>query len=406
MISPIEFDSFLINAFGVDSFFGVPDSVLAPFSGYLVNTYDMSKNHTVGVNEGNCVALAAGRYLATGRPACVYMQNSGLGNCVNPILSLTSEDVYNIPIVYLVGWRGAPGEKDEPQHITQGNRTTPLLELLDIEYIVIDKDSCIKDMQAVSERFKSLLDDGKSVCFLIKKGSFSSFEYSPPLQKPGSNFTLNRESALECIITHFPNDTFICSTGMISREVFEVREKNNMSHSGDFLVVGSMGHASAIALGVASAATAISAGVDAAGVGGNASAADSKHPGRVWCLDGDGAALMHMGSLASIGASNVQNFVHVVFNNASHESVGKIPTIAGSIDFYAIAAACGFDKTIIVKTQDELLALLDVINSSDSSCGGKIFVEICIAVGSRSDLGRPTIPPKQCKEEFMERIAP
>ena len=384
MLNPNEFDIFLKTAFGVDCFFGVPDSVLAQFSGYLVNIYGMSKNHTVGVNEGSCVALSAGRYLATGRPSCVYMQNSGLGNCVNPILSLTSEDVYNIPIVYLIGWRGAPGEKDEPQHLTQGQRTTELLELLGIEYIVIDKDCCMEDIQAVSERFSSLLESGKSVCFLVKKGSFSAVEYQPPMQKPGANFTLIRESALECIIYNFPDDTFICSTGMISREVFEIREQNEMSHAGDFLVVGSMGHASAIALGIA----------------------QSRKAERVWCLDGDGAALMHLGSLATIGASDAKNFVHVVFNNASHESVGKIPTVAGNLDFYAIAAACGYDKTFIVKTQDDLNMLVDVLRGADLDGVGKIFIEICIAVGSRSDLGRPTIAPKDSKLMFMERILP
>ena len=384
MISPKEFDNFLKNKFDADSYFGVPDSVLAQFCGYLVNTYGISERHVVGINEGNCVALSAGRYLATGRPSCVYMQNSGLGNCVNPILSLTSEHVYNIPVVYIIGWRGAPGETDEPQHITQGSRTTRLLELLDIEYVIIDKTCCISRLHEVTEKFKLLLDTGKSVCFLIKKGSFSSVRYLPPKQKTGAEFVLIRENALENILTAFPHDTFVCSTGMISREVFEIREKHNMSHSGDFLVVGSMGHASAIALGAASSA--------------------GRQFGRVWCLDGDGAVLMHMGSLAAIGASDVSDFLHVVFNNASHESVGKIPTVAGQLDLYAIAAACGYDKTFIVETQDDLFALLDIINSAQQGHIGKIFVEVRIKIGSRSDLGRPTISPNDGKEQFMKRI--
>ena len=377
MLKVEDFVKSLNHELGVDSYFGVPDSVLRELCRYLTYGVDGVARHVVGVNEGNCVALAAGRYLATGMPSCVYMQNSGIGNCVNPILSLTSAEVYNIPIVYLIGWRGAPGEKDEPQHIAQGKRTTQLLELLDINYEVIDESISANELIDVMKKFNALIKSEASVAFLIKKGSFAPVEY----KSPKNGFSLIREEVLEEVARRFAEDKFVCSTGMVSREMFEVRERLQMTHEHDFLMVGSMGHASAIALGAASAL-----------IGKK----------RLWCLDGDGSALMHMGSFATFGAFEANCaetlLVHLVFNNACHESVGKIPSVGADIDFCKIADACGYDEVFTAGTNEELSSVMDAV---ESAVKGKILIEARIAVASRADLGRPTQSPAECKEQFM-----
>ena len=376
MIHPKEFDIFLREEFGVDSYFGVPDSTLQNFCRYLVDSYGVCGKHVVGVNEGNCVAFGAGRHLATGKPACVYMQNSGLGNAVNPILSLTSGEVYKIPLVFIVGWRGAPGEPDEPQHIAQGSRTEKMLELLDLDYIVLDSKSTVGETRRAAAGFKKRLDIGEGVAFLVRKGAFESVNYAQAKESSG----IIREQALEKIISAFPDDTFFGTTGMTSREVFEIRERMGMAHGNDFLAVGSMGHVSAIALGAASVLS---------------------KKRRIWCLDGDGAALMHMGAMATIGAGETGGFIHVLLNNASHESVGKIPTSAGQIDFSGIARACGYDMVLKVQTYEELARALDEINSP---LPGKVFIEVLIAVCARGDLGRPTIAPQDSKVQFMDNL--
>ena len=376
MIHPHEFDSFLRSKLDIDSYFGVPDSVLQPFCRYLVTAYGVSDRHIVGVNEGSCVALSAGRYLSTGRSACVYMQNSGLGNAVNPVLSLISPEVYNIPVLFVIGWRGAPGEKDEPQHIAQGSRTIQMLSLLGLDYAVLDENSSIADITETADHFKSLLACGNSVAFLVRKGAFEAVEYT----EVDTGFSLQREQTLEKIISAFPGDVFFGTTGVTSREIFEIRERMGMPHCNDFLSVGSMGHTSSIALG---AATGLN------------------RPLRIWCLDGDVAALMHMGAMASIGAINADGYIHVLLNNAEHESVGKIPTIGGQIDFCGIARACGYSNAIKVQTKEELK---DVLKEIGNAVSGSVFVEICIASGARKDLGRPTISPAVSRVQFMENI--
>ena len=318
MISPERFIDFLQHR-NIDFFSGVPDSLLQSFCVALYDRFGAKgKQHMVAVNEGNAVALGAGYHLATGKVPLVYLQNSGLGNAVNPATSLTDPAVYGIPIVYLVGWRGEPGVHDEPQHVKQGEVTCSLLEVLGIPYVVIDKQTSMQDLENLYDaELAGQVEQGRSVAFVARKGSFES----PQGSFPAVDAALSREQVVKRIADSLGKDDYIVSTtGKISRELFEHRKVTDSAFKGhDFLTVGSMGHASVIALSIG-----------------------MHHPQkRIWCLDGDGAALMHMGSMATIGAVNPANFLHVVLNNASHESVGGMPTAALSADLCKVASSCG-----------------------------------------------------------------
>jgi phosphonopyruvate decarboxylase len=282
--------------------------------------------------------------------------------------------IYGIPCIFVIGWRGVPGVADEPQHVFQGEITLKLLELLDISFFVIDKGTSTESVKAKLLEWKPLLDSGNSVAFVIKKGALSSVvdpEYS-------NGYSLNREAVIERILSTSGSDPVISTTGKISRELYEIRERNQQGHKRDFLTVGSMGHASSIALGIAS------------------SLPDTK----IWCLDGDGAALMHMGALAVIGARAPKNMVHIVLNNAAHESVGGVPTIADRISLCDAAFACGYGHVFSCETQDQL----DVALESATSGNALAFIEVKCALGSRKDLGRPKTTPIENKKEFMEHL--
>jgi phosphonopyruvate decarboxylase len=362
----------LIEENNINFFTGVPDSLLKPFGNYLMNTYGISNNHIIAVNEGNAVALAAGYHLATGNVPCVYLQNSGLGNIVNPVTSLLNDKVYGIPCVFVLGWRGEPNVKDEPQHIFQGEITPKMLEVMDIAYMVIDKDTGEKDLENKMLHFKFLLDSGKSIAFLVKKGGFT---YDEKVKYENDKETL-RENIIQHIVDIAKEDIIVSTTGKTSRELFEIRENNKQSHRYDFLTVGSMGHSSAIAMGIAI----------------------SKPNKKVWCIDGDGAALMHMGSMALIGAKSLQNFIHIVINNGAHESVGGQPTVAENINFRQIAFGCGYKDSFIANN----IAELDIVLSKIEGEKGPFFIEVKSAIASREDLGRPTTTPIQNKQAFME----
>ena len=363
MINVKEFLDIFINN-NMFFFTGVPDSLLKDFCAFITDNID-EKNHIIAPNEGNAVALACGHYLATGNPGVVYMQNSGIGNAVNPIISLIDEDVYKIPVVFVIGWRGEPGTKDEPQHKKQGKITLKLLELLGIDYIILEEKNYKKELQNLIEYSKKNL---KPVAVIIKKNSFEIYK----LQKvQNTNYLLNRERAIKIIIDNIEENSLIISTtGKTSRELFEYREEKGQNHSKDFLTVGSMGHSSSIAIGIAK----------------------SKRDKKVYCIDGDGAVLMHMGVLTIFGKNKLSNFCHIVINNGVHDSVGGQQTVAFNIDLKQIAQGAGYNNVFSVENEGEIKNAIK--ENAD-------FIEIKVNKGARKDLGRPTKTPIENKESFM-----
>ncbi len=364
-----------VETLGADFYAGVPDSQLKALCNYLMNTYGIDpKHHVIGANEGNCAALAAGYHLATGKVPVVYMQNSGEGNIINPAASLLNDRVYGIPVIFVVGWRGEPGIHDEPQHLYQGEVTVKLLEDMDIAVFVVDKETSERELTAAMEQFAPRLAAGKDVAFVIRKGALT-YEEKVIYQ---NDCSMRREEIIRHITQVSGEAPVVCTTGKASRELFEIREANAQSHKYDFLTVGSMGHSSSIALGIA-----------------------AQKPGtRIWCVDGDGAVLMHMGSMAVIGKAHPDNLIHIVINNGAHETVGGMPTAAGNIDLPAIARACGYDRAVSVDCFD----VLDRELAAARDCRGLCFIEVKCAIGARDDLGRPTTTVRENKEHFMEYL--
>lgn len=357
-----------------DFFTGVPDSQLKPLCNYLINTYGISKKHIIAANEGNCTALAAGYYMATGKVPVVYLQNSGIGNIINPVASLLNDRVYAIPCIFVVGWRGEPGVHDEPQHIYQGEVTVKLLEDMDISVFVITKETTQDELDAEMKKFKKILEKGKSVAFVVKKGAL---EYDEKVTYENGR-TMLREEIINHIADVTGEDVIVSTTGKASRELFEIREARGQSHKYDFLTVGSMGHASSIAMEIAL----------------------QKDKTKVWCIDGDGAALMHMGAMALIGANSPHNMVHVVINNGAHETVGGMPTVASKVDMVKIAEGCGYKNAARAASFEELDRLLREAKERDELS----FIEVECSVGSRENLGRPTVSARQNIKNFMEYL--
>lgn len=365
----------LMELLGSDFYAGVPDSQLKALCNYLMDEYGSNPtHHIIAANEGNAVALAAGYHLATGKTPVVYLQNSGLGNIVNPVASLLNEKVYGIPCLFIVGWRGEPGVHDEPQHVFQGEITLSLLENLNIPAYVIDKNTTEEQVKAKLDEYQTLFAQGKQAAFVVRKGAL---EYSGKAAY-GNPFTLTREDAIGHILRASGDDPVVTTTGKASREVYELRESRNQGHGHDFLTVGSMGHSSSIALGIAL----------------------QKKDRRVWCLDGDGAALMHLGAMALIGANRPVNLIHIVLNNEAHESVGGMPTVAGSLDLPAIARACGYPGAVSVDSPEALDEALESAKMSNQLT----FIEVKCALGARDDLGRPTTTPQENKAAFMAAL--
>ena len=373
MISPSFFIEKL-RSNGIDCFAGVPDSLLKNICAYITDHFDAEHN-IIAANEGAAVGIAAGHYLATGQPACVYMQNSGEGNIINPIASLTDPEVYNIPMLLLIGWRGRPGVHDEPQHVKQGKVTTGLLNTMGINFDVLSKeeDKAEKQIAKAIEALKR-----KEVyALVIEKDTFEDYK----LQNVEKNdLTMSREEAIQTVAAALgEKDCIVSTTGMISRELFEYRVAMNQGHERDFLTVGSMGHASQIALGIAMA----------------------KPDRKVWCFDGDGAAIMHMGSMAIVANKAPKNYVHVVFNNGAHDSVGGQPTVGLKIDLPAVARAVGYPYCFSVDKKEDLLGILNESKDLD----GPVLIEVKVKKGNRKDLGRPTTTPIQNKEALMAFLA-
>jgi phosphonopyruvate decarboxylase len=387
-----------LNVLGIDFFTGVPDSLLKRFCAYV--TDNCGENHVIAANEGGAVGLAAGHYLATGKPALVYMQNSGQGNAVNPLCSLADPDVYSIPMVLLVGWRGEPGVRDEPQHVKQGKVTVSIFETLGIPVEVLpdDETAALEITRKMVERAKT---ERRPVALIVRKGLFAEYKLQ---EKSPDIADLKREDAIEGILRALPDDAVIVSTtGMISRELYESRERLGQGHSRDFLTVGSMGHAIMIALGIASA----------------------QPKRKVICLDGDGASIMHLGNMAICGQSGCSNLTHIVLNNAAHDSVGGQPTVGGKIDFEKIAEDLGYD--VLQSPQDQYvgacqlgveevadgmkwLVSMDALEAqtAQEACvplaSHPNFILFRIAKGARKDLGRPKEPPQVNKELFMQTL--
>ncbi len=365
----------LVEIIGSDFYTGIPDSQLKPLCNYLMSIYGVdNKHHIIAANEGNCTAIAAGYHLATGKVPVVYMQNSGEGNICNPVLSLLNDKVYSIPVAFIVGWRGEPGIHDEPQHIYQGEITIKLLEDMDICSFVIRENTIDEEIVSAMESFKNLLSIGKSVAFVICKDALS---YDYKINYKNNNIMM-REDVIQHIVNVSAEDLVISTTGKASRELFETRVANHQSHKYDFLTVGSMGHSSSIALGVAI----------------------NKPGSRVWCIDGDGAVLMHMGAMALIGNIRPGNMIHIIINNESHETVGGMPTVARQIDFVGIAKACGYPEAVSVDNFVDLdaeLAKAKVRNRLS-------LIEVKCAIGARNDLGRPTTTALENKKNFMDYL--
>lgn len=359
-----------------DFYTGVPDSQLKSLCDYLMNTYGIdSKRHIIAANEGNCAAIAAGYHLATGKVPVVYMQNSGEGNVINPVASLLNDNVYAIPAIFVIGWRGEPGVKDEPQHVYQGKVTIKLLEDMDIKTFVVDKETSKEELDSVMSEFKQLLKCGKSVAFVIRKGALSYEEkvvYS-------NKYKMSREDIIKHIVKFTGEDAIVSTTGKASRELFETREANNQSHKYDFLTVGSMGHTSSIALGIAL----------------------QKESEKIWCLDGDGSVLMHLGAMAVLGANKPKNLVHIVINNEAHETVGGMPTVSSAINLPAIAMACGYSRVVSVDNFENLDIELQHCKEANELC----FLEVKCSIGARADLGRPTTTALENKINFMNYLA-
>lgn len=352
---------------------GVPDSLLKPLCNYLMDVYGIdAKHHVIAANEGNCTAMAAGYHLATGKIPVVYMQNSGQGNAVNPIASLLHEKVYAIPCIFVIGWRGEPETKDEPQHRFQGEITLRLLEDMDIPYMVISKDTTKEELAKQMVQYQELLSKGRCVAFVVRKGALSfdkAIEYS-------NSYSLLREEIMELVAKEAGDAPVISTTGKASRELYEIRERRMQSHQYDFLTVGSMGHSSSIALQLAV----------------------QKPNTKVWCVDGDGAVLMHMGAMAVIGSEKPDNLIHICINNQAHETVGGLPTVAADIDFSGVAKACGYKRSYCVSDREALIAALK--RAKQEHC--LTFIEVRCGIGARADLGRPKTTARENKELFME----
>ncbi|MCB9211138.1 MAG: phosphonopyruvate decarboxylase [Ignavibacteriales bacterium] len=369
MIKPKEFYNALREN-DINFFCGVPDSLLKDICAYITDNSNKNE-HIITANEGAAVALASGYHLATTRIPCVYFQNSGLGNTINPLLSLADEDVYGIPILLLIGWRGEPGVKDEPQHFKQGRVQNKIIDALEIPYKIIDENS--GEVKSIIDSVINVIkDSNKPYAIIVRKDTFEKYKLEKEVK---TNFEMTREDAVKEILKSIDSDDVIVgTTGKTSREVFEYREECKQKHENDFLTVGSMGHASQIALGVS---------------------LNSKK--KVICLDGDGAVLMHMGSLGIIGQSESPNLLHVVVNNGAHDSVGGQPTLGFNIDLVSIAKACGYKNVFSTEKKNEISEILAKIKS----LAGPNFFEIKVNKGARKDLGRPTLTPKETKNNFM-----
>ena len=359
---------------GIDFFTGVPDSLLKDICSYISDVTARDRN-VIAANEGGAVGLAIGYSMATSKIPFVYMQNSGFGNTINPLLSIADPKVYGIPMLLMVGWRGEPNVKDEPQHIKQGEVSENLLRVLNIPYAIISSNTLNID-SVLQEAIEVMTKKNTPFVLLVKKGTFEPYKL---INEEKTYYDLNREGAIKKVIDLlYEDDIVVSTTGKTSREVFEYRVEKGDGHSKDFLTVGGMGHANQIALGIALA----------------------KPKQTVYCFDGDGAVLMHTGSMGIIGDLAPANLKHIIFNNGAHDSVGGQPTIGFKINFEKIAQGFNYKETFKI----ENIADFEIVFDSFKKASGPCLLEILINKGARKNLGRPTISPQQNKISFMKRI--
>ncbi|MEK6950170.1 MAG: phosphonopyruvate decarboxylase [Nanoarchaeota archaeon] len=366
---------------GITFYTGVPDSLLKDFCAYITEHVSPEQN-IIAANEGNAVALAAGYYLATGKTSLIYLQNSGLGNGINPLTSLTDPEVYAIPLLLLIGWRGEPGVNDEPQHIKMGRVTPKILESLEIPFRILPA-TPVEAENCLQEAVDSIKRRSAPYALLVKKGTFEPYplpdqQYLRP-SPPKTLFPLNREQVLRVLVPMLgPDDIVVSTTGKTSRELFELRRELGQGHEKDFLTVGCMGHASSIALGIAL----------------------QKPERTVYCLDGDGAVIMHLGALATIGKAQPARLKHIIINNFAHDSVGGQPTAAAVMNIPAIALASGYKTALAARSEAEVMEAMEKIKKTT----GPALLEIQCNKGARENLGRPTRTPRENKQDFMKGL--
>lgn len=364
----------LLNNSEIEFFTGIPDSSLKNFTSFITDNVSQEKN-IIAANEGACIGLASGYHLATGKVPFVYMQNSGIGNAVNPLLSLADDKVYQIPMIIMIGWRGEPGIKDEPQHLKQGEITLSLLESMDIPYVILDSDEAIA-LEQTNNLISETREKSIPHVIVVRPSVFEKYKLQTEIS---TNYTMSREDALKIVVDSLDDkDIVVSTTGKLSRELFEYREELNQTHEKDFLTVGSMGHSSAIALGIAL----------------------QKKDRKVFCLDGDGSVLMHTGTLATIGTLSPNNFFHIIFNNGAHESVGGQPTVGFDVDFTEVAKGYQYKNVSSVDSKEELFKVIGQLRNTQ----GPFLLEIKVGINSRENLGRPTISPVDNKKNFIENL--
>ena len=352
-------------------FSGVPDSLLKHFCSYIT-AHCSNGSHIIAANEGGAIGLACGHYLATGNPGFVYLQNSGIGNIINPILSIADPEVFRIPMLIMIGWRGEPGIKDEPQHRKQGRVSESILKSIEMPYLVISQ-NISEAKKEIKFAIQSIRKYKSPFAILVKKNTFEPFHYMPLVN---DSYSLTRERAIITIVDNLDkSDIIVSTTGKASRELFEYRATKRNGHERDFLTIGGMGHCSQIALGIAL----------------------NKKEQNVFCIDGDGAAIMHLGAFAIIGQQESKNFKHLIINNGSHDSVGGQPTMGYQIDFCSIAKSCGYKYYSEVCDQESLARTINQIKTFK----GAALIDIRVSKGSRDGLSRPTITPEENKLNFM-----
>jgi len=372
VLAPKQLYDWLRDA-GVTFYAGVPDSLLKDFCAYVTDHVD-PRHHVITANEGGAIAMAMGHHLASGNVGVVYLQNSGLGNTINPLTSLADPAVYGIPMLLVIGWRGAPGIKDEPQHVQMGRVTIETLEAVGVAHTVLPM-APEQAAPAVKAAYDDARERSAPHALVVRKGTFSKYELKTQVDEP---YAMTREQVIEALVQKLNADAVVVSTtGKPSRELFETRRAKSQPHR-DLLVVGGMGHASQIALGAA-----------------------LEQPDRtVWCIDGDGAVLMHMGGLTTIGSLAPRNYKHLLINNAAHDSVGGQPTVGFQVDLCAIARACGYVHVARADDRAQLGRELEVLMATS----GPVMLEVRIKRGARGDLGRPTMTPADLKAAFMAHL--
>lgn len=361
---------------GVSLFTGVPDSLLKDL-GVAVTARVPAGHHVIAANEGAAVGVAIGHYLRTAQPAVVYLQNSGLGNAVNPLMSLADPEVYGIPMLLIVGWRGRPGVTDEPQHRKQGRIMPALLDALDLPWQVLPHDTEAA-CRSVDAMLTAALASSSPSVLLVEPGGFASTPQPGPTTAIDAALP-SREAALTTVVEAIGDEAIlVATTGMLSRELFALRQRTGAGDERDFLTVGGMGHASAIALGVA------------------LEEADRE----VWCLDGDGALLMHLGGLAVIAEHAPHTLFHVVFNNGVHASVGGQPTAISQVDLVQASRGLGYRNAVSASNLAQVAAAVPALRAS----GGPSLLEAVVQPGNRAGIGRPTRSPAQSRQAFMQAL--